>query len=68
MQTQGLSPLTLSIGAAAERLGIPEKTVSKLIKSGELKTVVLPFQKRPKILGSSVEEAFARIYGQQQPD
>lgn len=58
---QKLKPLrkAIFINEAAEELGVDRSTVYKMIKSGELKTVLLG--KRQKVTMASIELAHKRI-------
>jgi hypothetical protein len=54
---------SLNFAQTASTLGISEAAVKKLIEAGELKTIVLPLRKRPRVLSISVRAAHERIYG-----
>lgn len=62
---QRTPPLTNSKTAAAVKLGISVDAVSDLIASGELKTIKLPRNSRPRVLQSSIDDMFTKIYGDQ---
>jgi hypothetical protein len=56
------APITVSNAGVAAQLGVSLKAVKNLIDRGQLKTVVLPLKKRPRVLQSSVDAAFKQIY------
>jgi hypothetical protein len=54
---------SITFAQASKALRISEAAVRSLIDSGDLRTVVPPLKKRPRVLTSSLAGAYEKIYG-----